>query len=327
MVKKTGSPPIEPKVPEVGKHPEGFLAESKFNSQWEAALEWRYNKGNLAGNLKEARTQIEAAGDPSEMARREFVSVQARFRREIAKDPELAKYSWQGTELHHLNPIKVGAAADPGGALNPNNLVFARGKALVPGTSHNKLHFDKATQEMEKYAADTKGSPNGRPTTPTEPVPAASPPAEATQIPAKPTPVAEPLPTATHIPTSPPPPPAPGKLARTAAWTMEVAPKVLKVAGQVATVVGAVSEGQRTADLVRANNQGNFNAATNGLAVTVLGVAAGVVDDGVAGLAIVASGSPAPVVDSWNEHNAGPVQHAVGEAYRGILKWAWRNGY
>jgi hypothetical protein len=129
-----------------------------------------------------------------------------------------------------------------------------------------------------------------------------------------------------------PPPPSvapaaiPGRAARAAAWTMETAPKVLKVAGQIATVVGAVSEGQRTADLVRANNQGNFNAATNGLAVTVLAVGAGIVDDALAAAVTVAAGSPAPVMDSWNTHNAGPVQHAVGEAYRGVLKWAWRNG-
>jgi hypothetical protein len=105
---------------------------------------------------------------------------------------------------------------------------------------------------------------------------------------------------------------------------------VLKVAGQVTTVLGAVNEGQRTADLVREHeNPGgfSFNAGTNGLAVVVLGVVAGGVDDALAGAAIMTSGSPAPVTDSWDAHGSGPVQHAVGEAYRGILKWAWRNGY
>jgi len=107
---------------------------------------------------------------------------------------------------------------------------------------------------------------------------------------------------------------------------METGPVVLKRVGQILTVVGAVNEGQRTTDLVASHNEGAFVAAMNGVAVTALGVVAGVVDDGLAAVATVASGSPAPVVDSWEAHGSGPVQHAVGEAYRGILNWAWRNG-
>jgi RHS repeat-associated protein len=337
------SPP-PPRVPEVGKDPDAVLAESKFNRAWEEALEWRYEKGSLRDNLKASREKIESAADPSEQGRTEYKALFDRVKRQIAKDPELSKYSWEESQLHHLRPVKVGDAADPGAATDPNNIVFARGDAKVEGTSHNKLHFGEENKRMEKYAADTKGSPTGRPAKPAQtappasttappaptgtPTPAASPPPK----PATPTPAASPPPkTATPSPASvphgmPPAPPAPGRLARAAAWTAETAPVVLRRAGQILTVYGAVNEGQRTADLIHANNQGAFNAATNGLAVTIITVGAGVVDDGVAALAIAASGSPAPVMDSWDTHGSGPVQHAVGEAYRGILKWAWRNG-
>jgi RHS repeat-associated protein len=114
---------------------------------------------------------------------------------------------------------------------------------------------------------------------------------------------------------------APGRAARATAWTLEVAPKALKILGQVVTVLGAGTEGDKTAKLVREQGGGEFTQFTNFSAVFILGVAAGAVDDAFAIAESSVAGAPVMTLDSWQQHNAGPFQHAVGEAYRAILKW------
>ncbi len=101
-------------------------------------------------------------------------------------------------------------------------------------------------------------------------------------------------------------------------------PKAVRIVGQVATVFGAATEADKTDRMLAERGEGAFNRTTNTAAVLILGVAAGVVDDAMA-VALGPSGLPV-VSQSWDDHGSGPVQHAVGEAYRGILKWAWRHG-
>ena len=325
-------------LPEAGKDPRAIVAESPFNKAWEDALEWKYEGGSLQKNEEAFQKGLAAAADKEKYARDAYSSLYSKFRREIEKNPETAGYDWQGAQLHHLTPIKASKAPVPEYSVNPNNLLFVRGNALTPGTTHNKAHFDTGARLLDDFMASRNAPSVPAGTTPSvtgSPPAPASTPQSPSGAPTTPT-TAQPKPPDTNAGSVPPsspvnaPPPAPGRLARATAWAARTGPRVLKVAGQVTTVLGAVNEGQRTADLVREHeNPGgfSFNAGTNGLAVVVLGVVAGGVDDALAGAAIMTSGSPAPVTDSWDAHGSGPVQHAVGEAYRGILKWAWRNGY
>ena len=167
------------------------------------------------------------------------------------------------------------------------------------------------------------------------PTPASSP-ASAT-VPATPTATGAATPEAV-APTpepSPPviaaPPPAAGaasqgRLARAGAWTAEMAPRALRVAGEVLTVVGAAEEAQRTVEFERRHNRGELNAGLMGATVLVVGVLAGVADDAFAAAQVPMMGAPMLTLDSWEQHGSGPVQHAAGEAIRGLLGWGFSLG-
>lgn len=107
---------------------------------------------------------------------------------------------------------------------------------------------------------------------------------------------------------------------------MEAGGTVLRRGGQILTVYGAVREGARTVDFERQHNRGEINAFLMFYATVVVGVGAGVLDDGLAAAATTMSGSPAPVMDSWDQNGSGPVQHAAGEAIRGFLGWGFDHG-
>jgi RHS repeat-associated protein len=139
----------------------------------------------------------------------------------------------------------------------------------------------------------------------------------------------------------PPPPPAappavkpptvgttgPGVARRSVAAGIQALPKAVQIAGQVATVFGSISEADKTDRMLEERGVGTFDRVTNTTAVLIIGVAAGVADDAFAAAQIPAFGAPVITQQSWNDHSSGPIQHAAAEAYRGILKWAWRNGY
>ncbi len=329
------SNPSPPTVPEVGKHPEGLLAESEFNSHWEAALEWRYGQGTLQGNLGAARDKIQGAADPSVLGRKEYKSIYGRFRQEIAKDVELSKYSWEGTELHHIDPVTVGDAADAGAAVDPTGIAFARGKAKVSGTSHNALHnvpenpAPENVVRLEAYAKATKGRPDGRPVTPPASPPAAKAPAASPPPPAAAPSAAEPVAKGGTAATSEAKPAVaplaeavtttagPSRSARAAAWSLENGPKVLKFAGKVVTVYGAHTEAQRSAAKV----EGEFNKNAAYATTFTAGIVAGVFDDA---LAILPQTSGF-VQNSWETNNAGPTQVLAGDALRAFNGWVMRN--
>ena len=198
----------------------------------------------------------------------------------------------------------------------------------------NNLHSSQTLSETADELKRLEAAGQTAPTPPAVPPPAAPPPAA--PPPAAPPPAAPPKPPPASaapggganpiVEIHPPVPPRPSGLSRAAAWTAEAAPKVLKVAGQVATIVGAWNEADRTYQLEVRNNRGWLNAGLMWTATAGVGIAAGVVDDALAAEATIASGSPAPVMESWDTYGAGPVQHAAGEAIRGILDWGAKHG-
>jgi len=97
-----------------------------------------------------------------------------------------------------------------------------------------------------------------------------------------------------------PVPPSPGRFARAAAWTAEMAPKALRVAGQIMTVVGAAKEAQRTVEFERAHNRGELNAGLMGAATFVVGVLAGAADDAFAAAQLPMMGAPVLTMESGN---------------------------
>ena len=108
--------------------------------------------------LKASRARIEAAADPSEMGRLEYKALFDKVKREIKKDPELSKYIWEESELHHLKPIKVGEAADPGGATEPDQYCFCKRQSQNEGTSQQQIALWRGSQTcMENYVAGDKG--------------------------------------------------------------------------------------------------------------------------------------------------------------------------
>ena len=131
--------------------------------------------------------------------------------------------------------------------------------------------------------------------------------------PAAPLPAAAPAAAAEH-------PPIPSRSLRAVAPLTGVA----QVVGQILTVAGAESEADKTVALLRDHNEGEFNQATNFLAVTVLGIAAGVADDAFAAAQTASFGAPVITAESWKQENAGPIQHLVGEGYRAILRWGYK---
>ncbi|MBD1847611.1 toxin [Cyanobacteria bacterium FACHB-63] len=129
--------------------------------------------------------------------------------------------------------------------------------------------------------------------------------------------VAESPPITTSI-SKPPVPPAPSRLARATAWTMEVAPKALKVAGHIATVVGAHNEAVKSAQAVKGSDEDTHKAAY--LTTFVFGVVGGTFDDAIGVF------NPGFVGNSWETQGAGPTQVLFGEALRSYNAWVQRNG-
>lgn len=86
--------------------------------------------------------------------------------------------------------------------------------------------------------------------------------------------------------------------------TVSVLAKGAKFLGQALTIVGATAEAQRTSE----QNESRGVDPLNDLlwfGVTFFGVvAAGVIDDAYAIEVTAISGSPAPVMDSWDQYNA-----------------------
>ena len=120
---------------------------------------------------------------------------------------------------------------------------------------------------------------------------------------------------------------APGRLARAAAWTAEVAPKALRVAGVVLTVVGAAKEADETVNFERRHGRGELNAQLMGATTMLVGVVAGVVDDAFAAAQVPMLGAPAITVQSYENRGSGPVQAAAGDAIRGFLGWGFSLGF
>lgn len=119
---------------------------------------------------------------------------------------------------------------------------------------------------------------------------------------------------------------SPGRLARAAAWSAEMAPSALKVVGQVLTVAGAAEEAKRTYNFELQHNRGKLNATLVGVATFAAGMATGLVDDVFAAAQVPMMGAPVLTMDSWENHGSGPVQHATGEAIRGLLGWGFSLG-
>jgi len=124
---------------------------------------------------------------------------------------------------------------------------------------------------------------------------------------------------AAHSPTYP----EPSRFARAAAWTAETAPKVLRVIGQVVTIVGAANEIDKTDQLLREHNEGLWIRGAHFLSVGAGSVLAGVADDALAVQQTAVMGAPVLTVNSWERNGSGPVQHSFGELYRGYLNWAY----
>lgn len=142
----------------------------------------------------------------------------------------------------------------------------------------------------------------------------------AAETPVAPTPAApRPSPAAAAAPAASGTAPA-GRMTRAAAWTAENAPKALKVAGEVLTVVGAANEADRTIKFERAHNRGELNAQLMGFGTFAVGILAGVADDAFAVAQVPFLGVPALTVQSFEDRGAGPIQAAAGDAIRGLLR-------
>jgi RHS repeat-associated protein len=187
--------PTPPSLPEAGQHPEAILAESEFNAAWEQALAQRYGGATLKENLAIFRQRLGAASNPKEFGASEYKAVYGIFRNIVSKDPKLSQYSWEGTQLHHIRAKAAAPVPDPEGAVDPNNLLFTRGQARTPGTSHNTAQYGpnevEGRQQWEasrRAAGDTgetgtsSAKPSGSDVTGGEPT---------TADPAAPDPVAE----------------------------------------------------------------------------------------------------------------------------------------
>jgi RHS repeat-associated protein len=274
-----------------------------------------------------------AAGTAINYARTSYAQVRARFGRLAAQEG----ISLNGLQVHHT----FGEIAQaPGEALTTTNLMFARGNAASVGSGHNFAHKVSEAQAAgaknpgQQVAAELEArgikpdvpelSPTIQNTTPPKNTPGA---ATTAKLPtAAATSLAEEHPTVPLAPSQVPAPAAPGRLMRAGAWAADTLPRVARIAGQIVTVVGAVEEANRTYELENRNNRGWLNAGAMWTATAVAGVLAGVVDDALAATATAASGSPAPVMESWDQYGSGPVQHAAGEAIRGILDWGAKHG-
>lgn len=160
--------PKKPTPPEAGKHPQAVLAESEFNSAWEAALERRYKGGSPGRNQQIYLERLAEASDKKAFAAKEYANTQKVFREIIKKDPNLSRYNWKDVELHHIAAKKQGPVAEPELAVNPNNLLLTRGKAKVPGTSHNQAQYGAG--EIRRQQAELARRARAPRTAPAEPV-------------------------------------------------------------------------------------------------------------------------------------------------------------
>jgi RHS repeat-associated protein len=104
-------------------------------------------------------------------------------------------------------------------------------------------------------------------------------------------------------------------------------PKAVQYAGEALTIAGAMVEAEKTDVLLQQHRAGDFDRATNATAMMIIGVVGGVVDDALAGVETGMAGAPNVVMQSWTDNGSGPVQNALGEGYRAILKWGYRIGY
>ena len=120
---------------------------------------------------------------------------------------------------------------------------------------------------------------------------------------------------------------APSATSRLLYGAAEMGAGVAKLATIASTVFGADREATRTVEFVRQNDQGVISGAIWGTTTFVVGVAAGVVDDAFAAKEIQVMGAPMQTMHSWEQHGAGPIQHAAGEAIRGFLGWSYGTGF
>ncbi|HWP91823.1 MAG TPA: SpvB/TcaC N-terminal domain-containing protein [Thermodesulfobacteriota bacterium] len=148
--------PPKPKPPEAGKHPEGVLAESKFNRAWEEALERRYGGGSPARNQQIYLEKLAEASDKKAFAAKEYAYTQKVFKDVVKNDPELSKYDFADTELHHIEAKAADPVPNPERAVDPNNLLFTRGKAKSAGTSHNVAQYGPGEMRRQQWEASRR---------------------------------------------------------------------------------------------------------------------------------------------------------------------------
>jgi hypothetical protein len=124
---------------------------------------------------------------------------------------------------------------------------------------------------------------------------------------------------------------APESKAAVGRWSRLAGAAVSKLAAAAryvalaATVYGAWTEASRTGELEIQLGRGRLNAAVGFAGTFLIGLGAGIVDDALA--AITLPIGSAPVIENWDFHGSGPVQHAAGEVIRRSLVWANERGY
>ena len=94
----------------------------------------------------------------------------------------------------------------------------------------------------------------------------------------------------------------------------------LRVVGHAVTLLGAYNEAARTGRLEQQLERGPVNEFIGFTGTFVLTALAGVADDLLVAGVTLASGSPAPVVEEYERHGAGPFQHLVGEGIRWLIR-------
>lgn len=119
---------------------------------------------------------------------------------------------------------------------------------------------------------------------------------------------------------------APNRWAGALASAGKVLSSAARIAGQVATVVGAGNEAQKTVISERQRGRSEASAALAGTVTFVAGVAAGIVDDAFATFEISRTGAPSITMDAWDRGGAGPFQQMTGQAIRDVLGWGFKHG-
>lgn len=152
------------------------MAESEFNPAWEQALKQRYGKSSFQENLAEYRQQLAGASDKKAFATSEYNAVRNIFRAIVSKDKNLAQYSWDDNQLHHIRPKGSTDFPDPEGAVDPNNLLFTRGNARSPGTSHNAAQYGEGEIRRQEWEASRQNAGEPQEPSPAPPEPSTPPP-------------------------------------------------------------------------------------------------------------------------------------------------------